>query len=294
MNHSAQQRPALSGSTGLNKSKRPYPLYFLIILMLAAFAMLTWLSLARYFAFTSRAFDLGAMSQAIWSVTQGEPLIFTVEGITLSRLARHVELFYFLLAPIYALWPAPSTLLVLQAGLAVLGTLPVYRIADRRLNHAWSAVIIAAIYLLYPVMQTAVLFEFHGDTLAMPLLLFALDRLDRQAHRSYFFWLVLALSCKFYVAVPVAALGTLLWWHGNRRLGWRTFLLAAVWGSVTFGVIRPLFAPPDAVYVEATVNSYINYYFSQLNLVLCRSSLAQGQDHHMITNSITTPWAFLF
>lgn len=248
------------------RRQRPYPLILLFIFMLATFALLTWLSLARYYAFTSRAFDLGAMSQAIWSVTQGKPLIFTVEGITLSRLARHVELFYFLLAPIYAIWPAPSTLLVLQAGLVVAGAWPLYKIAYRRLNHAWSAVFIAAIYLLYPVLQTAVLFEFHGDTLAMPLLLFALDAWDRQAKRSYFFWLALALSCKFYVAVPVAALGAILWWQGQKRLGWQTFLLAAVWGSVAFGVIRPYFAPPDAVYVEATASSYLNYYFSQLNL----------------------------
>ncbi len=236
--------------------------------MLATFAMLAWLSLARYFAFTSRAFDLGAMSQAIWSATQGKPLIFTVEGISLSRLARHVELFYFLLAPLYALWPAPSTLLILQAGLAVIGALPIYRIATRRLKQAWPAVIIAAIYLLYPVMQTAVLFEFHADTLAMPLLLFALDALDRQAQRSYFFWLVLALSCKFYVAVPVAALGVILWWHGQKRLGWGTLMLAVAWGVVVFGVIRPYFAPPEATYVEATTRSYLSYYFGQLNLTL--------------------------
>lgn len=247
--------------------QHPHPLYLLLIFMLASFAMLTWLSLARYFAFTSRAFDLGAMSQAIWSVTQGEPLIFTVEGITLSRLARHVELFYFLLTPIYALWPAPSTLLILQAGLAVFGALPLYNIANRRLRHAWSALIIAAIYLLYPVMQTAVLFEFHADTLAMPLLLFALDSLDRQDRRSTFIWLVLALSCKFYVAVPVAALGVIIWWAGKRQLGWATFILAAVWGGVTFGVLRPLFVPSDAI-VEATSISYLSFYFSQLNLAL--------------------------
>ncbi|MBK7896067.1 MAG: DUF2079 domain-containing protein [Anaerolineaceae bacterium] len=246
--------------------KRPLPFYLLLVLMVAFFALFTWLSLARYHAFTSRAFDLGAMSQAIWSATQGKPLIFTVEGITLSRLARHVELFYFLLAPIYALWPAPSTLLILQAGLAVAGALPLYSIANRHLKHTWSALAIAAIYLLYPVLQTAVLFEFHGDTLAMPLLLFALDSLDRQAGRTYFFWLALALSCKFYVAVPVAALGAMLWWYGQKQTGWQTFLLAAVWGGVAFGVIRPYFAPPDAVYVEATARSYIGYYFSQLNL----------------------------
>lgn len=252
----------------LSKDRLPLSPIVLSLIMLATFAMLGWLSLAKYGAFTSRAFDLGAMSQAIWSVTQGKMLIFTVEGITLSRLARHVELIYFFLAPLYALWPTPSTLLILQAGLATLGAVPAYKIAQRHLNHSPSALTVAAIYLFYPVMQTAVLFEFHADTLAMPMLLFALDSLDRKARRSYFFWIVLALSCKFYVAVPVTALGVILWWQGERRLGGQTLFLALAWGAIAFGVIRPYFAPPDAVYVEATTASYFNYYFSQLNLSL--------------------------
>ncbi|MCP4423281.1 MAG: DUF2079 domain-containing protein, partial [Chloroflexi bacterium] len=69
-------------------------------LIFLAFAMTAWLSLARYAAYNFEAFDLGAMSQAIWRATQGDPLIFTVEGVAFSRLARHVELFYFLLAPL--------------------------------------------------------------------------------------------------------------------------------------------------------------------------------------------------
>lgn len=245
---------------------RPFRNPWFLLLFLGSLVMMTWVSVTRYSAFNMVSFDLGAMSQAIWRTTQGDPLMFTTEGIAFSRLARHVELFYFLLAPLYALRPSPTTLLIFQASLYVFGALPAYSLAQRRLPYRWMALVVAAIYLFYPVGQTAVLFAFHGDTLAMPLLLWAIDALDRGALRGYWVWLLLALSCKFYVAVPVAALGIVLWLQGRRRIGFNTALTAVVWIGLALIVIRPLFAPPEAVQVEATIASYFNYYFSQMNL----------------------------
>lgn len=236
----------------------------LVALLLAAFSMLAWLSLATYQGFNLHSFDLGNMSQAIWSAGRGEPLIFTSEGFAWSRLALHVELIYLLLAPLYQLWPSPVLLLRLQAALYALGSVPIYRLARRRLTSPAAALALAAIYLLFPVAQTAVLFEFHGDTLAMPLLLFALDALDRHAWRSYAFWLALALSCKFYVAVPVAVLGAILWLQGERRVGVATMLTAALWGVAAFVGLRSLFAPPDVVDSTGTAGGYLRFYFGQL------------------------------
>lgn len=226
--------------------------------------MMVWLSVLRYRGYNFSAFDLGNMSQAIWSVSQGRPLVFTSEGFPWSRLALHVEIFYFLLAPIYALWPSPVTLLVIQAALYAAGAIPAYLLAQRHLGSEWAPVSVAAIYLLYPVGQTAVLFQFHGDTLAMPLLLFAIEALDRHAWRSYAAWLVLALSCKFYVAVPVIALGLVVWLQGERRAGAFTALLGIGWGIVAFGIIRPLFAPPEAGAITAGAANYLAYYFGQV------------------------------
>jgi uncharacterized membrane protein len=226
--------------------------------------LMVWLSVLRYRGYNFSAFDLGNMSQAVWSAGQGRPLIFTSEGFPWSRLALHVEIFYFLLAPIYALWPSPVTLLVIQAVLYAAGAIPAYLLAQRHLGSEWAAVAVAAIYMLYPVGQTAVLFQFHGDTLAMPLLLFAIEALDRHAWRGYAAWLVLALSCKFYVAVPVTALGVVVWLQGERRAGAFTALLGIGWGIVAFGIIRPLFAPPEAGAITAGAANYLAYYFGQV------------------------------
>lgn len=229
--------------------------------MLLALAETVWLSLARYLGYNAGMFDLGIMSQAIWSATQGQPLIFTADGIALSRLARHVELFCFVPSLFYALLPTPKTLLVFQAVLYVFAAWPLYALAYRRLTNTGIALSFVVMYLLYPVAQTAVLFDFHGDTLAMPLLFFALDALDRRAWRSYSLWLLLSLSCKFYVAAPVAALGTMLWLKGERKVGLVTALTAIAWGAIAFLLIRPLFAPPEAAQVRATATSYIRNFF---------------------------------
>lgn len=235
-------------------------------LSLLIFICLAWLSVARLNGYNMGGFDLGNMSQAIWSVSAGRPLVFTTEGFAWSRLAFHVELFYLLLAPLYALWPAPSLLLIIQAALVATGAIPVYRLALRHLDNGRAALLLAVIYLLFPVAQTAALFHFHGDTLAMPFLLFALDNLDRRHSLRYAFWLLLALSCKFYIAAPVAALGFVGWWQGQRRLGLATIALGVTWGIVTFFLLRPLFAPAGET-SAATSSGYLSYYFGQFELI---------------------------
>ncbi len=235
--------------------------YCLWILALLACVEMTWLSWARYDGYNAGVFDLGIMSQSVWSATHGRPLIFTAPGLPLSRLARHVELFYFVPALIYGLLPTPKTLLIFQAALYAAAAWSVYALARRRLNHRLAALACAVFYLFYPVAQTAVLFDFHGDTLAMPLLIFALEALDRRAWKSYGLWIALALSAKFYVAAPVMALGVALWLRGERRVGMWTALAGAGWGIVAFLAIRPLFATPEAAGLYTTPGGYVRHYF---------------------------------
>ena len=136
-----------------------------VSLTLLVLGGLIWLSIMRYCAYNAEG-DLGNMSQAVWSSTQGKPLVFTSNHGPLSRLALHVELFYFLIAPFYAIFPSPAMLLVFQAMLFVAGAFPLYILAKRRLESCWTASVIVVIYLFYPAAQTAMLFDFHGDTLA--------------------------------------------------------------------------------------------------------------------------------
>ncbi|HNT73738.1 MAG TPA: DUF2079 domain-containing protein [Anaerolineae bacterium] len=232
------------------------------------------LSVLRYTSYNAGMLDVGNMSQAIWSATQGRLLLYTREGGVFSRLSWHVEMIYFLLAPFYAILPSPITLLIIQACLFGAGAFPLFAFALRRLENISAARLVTWIYLLYPVAQTAVLFDFHGDTLAMPLLMFMLDALDRRAWRSYALWLALALSCKFYVAATVVVLGIVLYLKKDRRVALWTLLAGLAWGSLAF-LLRPVFAPPGAIEVQATTSGYLSFYFGQMQRLLNPTTISQ-------------------
>lgn len=262
----------------------PLPLLLFMILVGGTVIFLGW---QRYEGYNAASFDLGTISQAIWSGTQGQPLVHTRWGVPFSRLAEHVELFYLLIVPLYALWASPKLLIVVQGVLFIAGAWPLYQLALRRLGQPkWASRLVIA-YLLYPVGLTAVLFEFHGDTLAMPLLLFALNALDQQKHRTYWVWLTLALSCKFYVAVPVFVMGFVWFWQetdikklrksipNGANSTWQTLssaqktavytmLIATLWGAITFFGIRSTLAPPSDV-AKNTAEGYLAYYFGSLS-----------------------------
>lgn len=238
------------------------------IAAVACGTLLAWLSTLRYLGYNAGMLDLGNMAQAIASVGRGRPLVTTFPDGPTSRLAVHVELIYFLIGVIYPLWNDPRFLLLLQAGLFASAAFPVYALALRRIGSTGAALCVALSYLLYPVAQTSVLFDFHGDTLAMPLLLWALDALDRRAWGRYGVFVALALMCKFYVAVPVAVLGGLVWWrYGERKAALLTTGAAVMYGAFAFGVVRPLFTTASTAQTHRGLQ-YLWYYFGQTDMLL--------------------------
>jgi uncharacterized membrane protein len=232
------------------------------------FSMMAWLSVLRYRSFNSAMLDLGNMSQAIWSVTQGKPLVYTKVTGQRSRLAGHIELFYFLLAIPYAVIPSPITLLVLQAAVFVAGAFPVFRLSQRKLKDQTAALFVSMIYLFYPVAQTAVLFDIHGDTFAMVFLLFAIEAMDRDRKKTYFAWLILALSCKFYVAFAIIALAIPGWLDNKKKLSYYTGILGVSYLIFAF-VIQEHFrnfgdAGNALKAVGGNLLHYIYFYFGDL------------------------------
>ncbi len=221
------------------------------------------LSLLSYAGYNTGLLDLGSMYQAIASVLRGEPLMLTSARGNVSRLAGHVELIYYAFAPLLALWPDPRGLLLGQTLLAATGAIPAYRLALRHLDSVLAARCAALIYLLYPVALTAALFDFHGDTLAMPLLLWAIDAFDRRDTRAAALWVGLSLLCKVYVAVAVAGLGVYLaLWGGQRRAGLITLAVAGIYGTLIFVGLRPRFEAAGGMHVA---NNYVNHYFGALD-----------------------------
>ncbi len=245
-----------------------WPLLLVGLLMALYLAYFGWFTLRAYDVFTYQAHDLGIYDQAVWNTAHGRPFRSTLEEPYDTLLGDHVEPILLPIALVYLLWASPKVLLLIQTAALALGALPVYWLARDGLPAAlaanratdrpdaasrqapaprWvelSAVALAAVYLLYPPVHSANVFEFHPSALAIPLLLYTLYFLRKRRWVPYFLCLVLTMSTKEVLPLTTLGLGVyVLLVERQRVAGLATMLASALWFVVVIFVVVPHFSP---------------------------------------------------
>jgi uncharacterized membrane protein len=194
-------------------------------------------------AFETGRFDVGNMTQAVWSTAHGRPLDVTeLGGDQISRLGAHVDPILVAFAPLWWIWPSPLSLLVLQAVVVALGALPIYWLGRKHLASAWSGALCALAYLACPAVQWLSLDEFHPVALACPLLAFAFWYLDEDRLWAFVPFAVLAGLTKEEIPLVVGALG--VWYalsKGRRLAGSVIAVVGTLVTAISLGVVMPHF-----------------------------------------------------
>jgi uncharacterized membrane protein len=217
----------------------------LVWLGAAAFAaVFSAAAVLRHRTFESGRFDLGNMTQAVWSTAHGDVLSVTdVHGEQISRLGAHFDPLLALLAPLWLLWSSPELLLVVQAAWIAAGALPVYWLAREHLGAERPAVALALAYLLAAPVQWLTVSDFHAVALACPLLLFAWWALDDDRLWLFAVFAAAAMATKEHVGLAVAAMGV---WYAVRHRRRPGLVIAAAGAAVALVatlVVVPHFAP---------------------------------------------------
>ncbi len=215
------------------------------------------IAVLRHRAFESGRFDLGNMTQAVWSTAHGDVLSVTdVHGQQLSRLGSHFDPILALLAPLWWLWPSPELLLVVQAVAVASGALPVFWLARRHFGSDHAAAALAVAYLLAPPVQWLTVSDFHPVALACPLLLFAWWHVDLGRLWAFGLLAALAIATKEHVGLAVAGIG--VWYavrHRAPRTGAAIAAVAATAALVAALVVVPHFAAAGASAFESRYES---------------------------------------
>ena len=189
---------------------------------MAAYAVLfVFAVVMHYAAFEEARFDLGNMTQAIWSTLHGHFLEqTTLSGNQRDRLGFHVDPFLVLFVPLFWIWSSPVLLLVVQVLAVVSGTLPVFWLARKHLGSSRAAVHFALAYLLYPATQFnayTIGDGFHSISLAVPLVLFAIWFLDEDRLVAFTVVALLAFTTKEEMPLAIGCLGI---WYAVRKGRW--------------------------------------------------------------------------
>jgi uncharacterized membrane protein len=211
----------------------------------------------RHRAFESGRFDLGNMTQAVWSTAHGDFLSVTdVHGEQISRLGSHFDPILALLAPLWWVWPDPELLLAVQAVAVAAGALPVFWLARKHVSSDRAALALALAYLLSPPVQWLPVSDFHAVALACPLLLFAWWHLDEGRLWAFALLAAAAIATKEHVGLTVAAIG--VWYavrHRAPRTGATIALAAGALALIAALVVVPYFAPAGSSAFESRYES---------------------------------------
>ncbi len=153
--------------------------------------------LQKHHAFQTAGYDLGIWDQKIWNMLHGRPFVITTQIEVNISLGDHVDpIISFLLLPIYSILPSPQTLIIFQVLWVSLGAIPMYALAKQKFGDELTGLLFAAVYLLFPALQSAVISDFHGTTIATPLLAVALWAMYQRRYHLFLVMSVLIMTCQ--------------------------------------------------------------------------------------------------
>jgi uncharacterized membrane protein len=238
-----------------------------ILILIAAYAVFfSATAIIRYRSFSFHDMDLAAINQTFWNAGRG--VFVSPEYGTPALLSGHKWFIILPLLPLYLLLPGPPLLLVLQSAALAAGGWAVFLIA-RKLAGPLPGLALAFAYLAYPALQYVNLFEFHPIAFATPLLLYAFYFLLTRRWGWYLAFVIISLSVRQDVSIPVFALGVYALIAGRGPSGerfwrrWRWGLVpivsALAWFYVCESLIPRLVPDPSPVAAPEMVESFFGW-----------------------------------
>ncbi|MBI1884324.1 MAG: DUF2079 domain-containing protein [Chlamydiae bacterium] len=214
----------------MKKNAREYGtwigLSFLIFLYLTFYGMICFL---KYHSFSYHDFDLAHHAQTLWNLCHGS---WQCSILGIPFLGNHAHWILFLLVPFYKVWSSPLLLLFLQTGALGLGAWPFFLVAQKWVGNR-ASLFFVAMYLLYPALGYANLFEFHPPVFATFFIFWTAWAYFEKKFWIYHLFLILACLCQENIL-----LGSILWglYALFQKRGWRWFVFSVLWGVLGFWI----------------------------------------------------------
>lgn len=176
-------------------------------------------------------FDLGIMHQTVYNsymslreADASRMLELTDphgSGRQIKRMAIHNDIILGLLSPLYFIHEGPETLLILQILVSASGAYALYKIAQRKkldtVGKGMWIWFIPLLYLLYPPLERATLYEFHAVSLCLGLIPWMYYAWICKRYRWFALFLALAVLTKEHVGLTIGVWMLVELWLSVRR-----------------------------------------------------------------------------
>ena len=155
-------------------------------------ASIALIGVYRHLTYSTPNFDFGLFCNMFYNMKEsGLPIVSCERDQILSHFAVHFSPIYYLLLPVYYVFPYAVTLQILQAVVLYSGIIPLVLIARRKGISDRSTIILSLIYASFPALGAGTFYDLHENCFLVPLLL----------------WVFYFYESKKYI--PMAAFGVL-------------------------------------------------------------------------------------
>ncbi len=175
-------------------------------------------TVSRYLTYRAPAFDFGIFAQAFYSLKERFIPYTTCErGYELSHFAVHLSPVFYLALPIYALFPRPETVQIIQALALALGIIPLWLTAKQLGISNKVTALFCVVYLFHPALMGGCMYDFHENCFLPVMILWTVYFAEKNKLIPAIIFALLTCSVKEDAAVYIAFLGLFLLFSGRRK-----------------------------------------------------------------------------
>ena len=254
------------------KSIRPLELLPGLLLAAAVMALYTYYSLQQVKHWITPSWDLAIFTQMAQAYSHFSVPIVPIKGPDFNLWGDHFHPILVLLGPVYALFPSPTTLLVVQNALVAFASFAIVRFTQRAFALAqktegaqksepaqnaqsaklqgvistFTGLLLGAGFALSFGVQQAIAAQFHEVAFAVPLLAMSLGYLvlasrvsgtERARYLAYACWWALPIAfVKEDMGITVAAIGLIIF----IRTGWLSTAVDILMPRLSAGTPAPM------------------------------------------------------
>ncbi|MFP4478369.1 MAG: DUF2079 domain-containing protein [Candidatus Izemoplasmatales bacterium] len=156
-----------------NKSLSKVYLSLGIVFVILEVIGLSIIMVYRTKIFATSTFDFGLFAQMFYNMKNFNGMVTTLErSVLLSHNAVHISPIFYLMLPVYMVFPSIETLQVLQVIVVAIGVIPLYLIGKHLKLTNRVILIMVSVYIFHPAIISSSFYDLHENCFLGPLLLF--------------------------------------------------------------------------------------------------------------------------